>query len=652
LRAIRKAHAATMTSRTIPIDVPYGAMSLAIPIEKGRTSKFKVEIRQMLFPISTQSSRLFNVAKNHCSRINMSKELFRTQAASSAEVDRVARSVARPPYRPTQSPGGARRPSEVGDAFLSPLTKGERIKVRGFTILKANHLLTLILSSASGGEESPAVSRLVRARRLKALNSVIHAFCFIFSTALTFASGRPALSLHPENPHYFLFRGKPAVLITSGEHYGAVLNLDFNYAAYLDELHDKGLNLTRTFSGAYVEPAGAFNIAKNTLAPAPSRFICPWARSETPGYPNGGNKFDLTRWDEAYFKRLRGFVGFAARRGVVVEMNLFCPFYEEAQWKLSPQNAANNVNGIGTVARTNVYTLDKNGGLLAVHEAMVRKIVRELKDFDNVYYEICNEPYFGGVTMDWQHHIADVIADTGRTFARPHLISQNIANGTAQVVHPHPAVSIFNFHYGMPPDSMTLNYGLNKVIGNNETGFRSTNDLPYRVEAWNFIMAGGGLFNNLDYSFTVGHERGTFVYPPSQPGGGNAAFRTQMRILGEFIHGFDFVKMKPENSVIQGGVPEGVGARVLGQAGKAYAIYLGPGKLGKTSADADSISAISRQANLVFELPAAAYRFEWLNTKTGRVEKQESVKHRGGPVTLASPRYVEDIALRIRRKGR
>ena len=34
------------------------------------------------------------------------------------------------------------------------------------------------------------------------------------------ASAQP-LSLHPENPHYFAFKGKPTVLVTSGEHYGA-----------------------------------------------------------------------------------------------------------------------------------------------------------------------------------------------------------------------------------------------------------------------------------------------------------------------------------------------------------------------------------------------------------------------------------------------
>jgi len=46
---------------------------------------------------------------------------------------------------------------------------------------------------------------------------------------VTLAAARDPLALHPENPHYFLWRGKPAVLITSAEHYGAVVNLDFAY---------------------------------------------------------------------------------------------------------------------------------------------------------------------------------------------------------------------------------------------------------------------------------------------------------------------------------------------------------------------------------------------------------------------------------------
>ena len=309
------------------------------------------------------------------------------------------------------------------------------------------------------------------------------------------------LALYPENPHYFLYHGKPTVLITSGEHYGSVLNPDFDYVKYLDTLAADGLNLTRTFSGSYAEPSGAFGIAVNRLAPKPGRLLSPWARSDQPGYANGGNKFDLTKWDPAYFARLKDFVAQAGRRGVVVELDLFCPMYKDPQWNLSPMNASNNINGLGAIGRDDVHTLDKNGGLLAVQEALVRKIVTELRDAENVYYEICNEPYFGGVTMEWQHHIADVITDAEKEFPHRHLISQNVANGAKKVVDPHPAISIFNFHYANPPAAVGQNYALNKVIGLNETGFKGTADDHYRMEAWEFILAGGGLYNNLDYSF-------------------------------------------------------------------------------------------------------------------------------------------------------
>jgi len=443
------------------------------------------------------------------------------------------------------------------------------------------------------------------------------------------------ISLHPQNPHYFLFRGKPTVLITSAEHYGAVLNLDFDYVPYLDELRSNGFNLTRTFTGAYVEDLASHNITNNTLAPKPGRFICPWARSSEPGYANGGNKFDLTKWDDAYFKRLKDFVRQAGRRGVVVELVLFCPYYGDREWALSPLNARNNVNGIGNVPRTEVLTM-KHKNLVSVQEAMVRKIVTELNEFDNLYYEICNEPYFGGVTLEWQEHIAKVIHETENSLPNKHLIAQNIANGSVKIEKPNPLVSIFNFHYSNPPDSVALNYHLNRVIAFDETGFKGIQDKPYRTDGWEFIIAGGGVYNNLDYSFTTSHERGTFVLPESQPGGGGPELRKQLKILKDFINSFDFIRMKPDNSVIKGGVPSGATARALVEHGRAYAIYIKDGT----------------QANLVVELPKGTYRVEWLNPRTGQIEKSERLQHAGGNATLPSPQYSEDIALRIVRSRR
>lgn len=394
--------------------------------------------------------------------------------------------------------------------------------------------------------------------------------------------GERPLAQHPLNPHYFEYRGAPLIVITSGEHYGAVLNRAFDYPVYLETLKEAGLNNTRVFAGPYVEPPGAFNIASNTLAAAPGDFLCPWARSEEPGYPNGGNKFDLECWDEDYFTRLRDFMMQAEQRGIIVEMNLFCPFYGDAQWRLSPMNAANNVNGVGDISRTNVYTLDKNGGLLDIQENMVRKIVSELNNFDNLYFEICNEPYFGGVTQAWQDHIADLITATETGLPQRHLISQNIANGSKKVENPHPNVAILNFHYAHPPDAVAENYHLNRVIGDNETGFRGTSLEPYRIEAWDFVIAGGGLFNHLDYSFTVGHERGTFPIPPSQPGTGGTEWRRQLKVLVDFINSFDFLAMRPAPEIVAEPLPSHVSIRILAQGGEAYAVYLSPRTVRRT----------------------------------------------------------------------
>ncbi|MEW5977486.1 MAG: hypothetical protein AB1898_16970 [Acidobacteriota bacterium] len=479
---------------------------------------------------------------------------------------------------------------------------------------------------------------------------------FLFTGGATLFA-HPPLALHPENPHYFLFRGKPTVLITSGEHYGAVLNLDFDYVRYLDELQANGLNLTRVWPGGpYLEVPGSFNIAHNTLAPLLDRFSCLWARSSTPGYAGGGNRFDLTAWDETHLARLKDFMAQAGKRGVVVELSLFCPYYNDQLWSVSPLRATNNINKVGDLSRTQVLTLE-NGGLLAVQEAMVRKLVSKLKDFDNVYYEICNEPYVGGVTLEWQHHVAETIVKAESGFVNKHLIAQNIANGSTRIEAAHPAVSIFNFHYSRPPDSVRLNYELNKAIGLNETGFDGQADAIYRIQGWDFILAGGALYNNLDYSFTVDRPDGTAAAAPKTPGGGSRALRRQLKVLKDFIERFDFVGMLPQDGVIKGGLPAGATGRVLAAPGKAYAIYIHHGQPGFDHTRGGSrarpeyrVTSDQQAVKLLLDVPGGFYRAEWINTKSGNWDKTEEFKSTGQPHILESSPYSEDIALCIMRK--
>jgi len=434
------------------------------------------------------------------------------------------------------------------------------------------------------------------------------------------------LSLCPDNPHYLQFRGRPTVLITSAEHYGAVLNLDFDYVTYLETLAAEGFNLTRIFSGVYSEMPGRFGIVANTLAPAPGRLACPWQKV-------GGNRYDLEQWEPAYFERLRDFMVVASRCAVVVEYVFFCFWYDDGLWAVCPMNADNNVNGIGDVPKEAFLSLD-DPGLVAAQDALVSKVVEELAEFDNLYYEVCNEPYSfhdGDLRLDWQHHVVDVVAEAEAALPHRHLVSINRQNGTARVTEPHPRVGVYNFHYAQP-SAVRDNYGLGRVIGDNETGFKGQSPTPYRREAWQFLMSGGGLFNHLDYSFTVDHPDGTSPVLGATPGWGGAEWRRQLQVLRDFMAGLDFVHMAPCNDAILRESPPEVSCHVLAEPGRQYAVYLwgGPGRF-----------------DLPMGLAPGHYRAEWINVLDGHVIATDDVSTDGGTARLRTPLMAEDIALRI-----
>jgi hypothetical protein len=476
----------------------------------------------------------------------------------------------------------------------------------------------------------------------------------LLATAVMILKAQPVM-LHPENPHYFLFRGKPLAIVSSGEHYGAVLNPDFDYIKYLNTLQQDGMVYTRLFSGTYFERAGSFGIEKNTLAPAPGKALLPWKRSNEPGAACGGNKFDLDQWDENYFTRLKSFVSEASGRGIIVEISLFSSIYD--YWDIQVWNRNNNINIKEDISKEDVQTLS-NGPLLKYQESFVRKIAWELNGFKNVIWEIQNEPwsdhtvtaavkseyysrqdfaYPGSewrnmvdladqASLEWQKRIASFIVDEESTLINKHLIAQNYCNFYFPVTEVDPAVSIMNFHYAYPV-VVEQNYAYNRVIGFDESGFSGSSDATYRKQAWNFILAGGGLFNNLDYSFAAGEEDGRAVN--KAPGGGSTELRRQLKILSDFINSFNIIKMNPDKTtMIQS---PGAFARVFSEPGKQYAVYLYSGN----------------KCNLKLSLPKGNYSAEWFNTIDGSVMKTEKIKHSGGEITLMSPDYSEDIALKI-----
>jgi hypothetical protein len=321
------------------------------------------------------------------------------------------------------------------------------------------------------------------------------------------------------------------------------------------------------------------------------------------------------------------------------------------QWNLSPLNSINNINNLGNVPRVEVQTL-QHPELTQVQDRMVQKILLELNEFDNLYFEVCNEPYFASVTKEWQDHIIKTIVNTEEQLGTRHMIAQNFANGSMQIEDPNPHLSIFNFHYAIP-DAALLNYGFNKAIGDDETGFAGTADAAYRIEGWNFFLAGGATLNHLDYSFTTDHENGTYQFPKTQPGGGGAALRSQFKILHDFIAGFNFIKMKPSPDVIKGGLLENIIGQVLAEHNKAYAAYFAK-KQGNRVDFSGSLAALFPSSELkenppqpVMDLPAGKYNIEWIDTLTGNITKSEKINHPGGNLTLQPPAFDVDIALRM-----
>jgi hypothetical protein len=312
------------------------------------------------------------------------------------------------------------------------------------------------------------------------------------------------------------------------------------------------------------------------------------------------------------------------------------------------------VNSTDAIDWKKAHTIE-NGNLLRFQEAYVRKLVREANEFDNVIFEIQNEPWADrpemvdvvnpylqkpardqypnsieiadALSTAWQERVAEWIASEEASLPNKHLIAQNYSNFRFPIRRLLSQTSIVNFHYAYP-EAAIENYGLGKALSYDETGFLGRDDDAYRRQAWNFMLSGGGAFDALDYSFSPGREDGS-DNEPNGPGGGSAAFRKQLGILKSFLQRFDIVELKLDRQTVK--LCSGASARALSNPGRGYAMYLdgnGP-------------------AELQLDLPQGSYSAEWLNVRTGSIERTEEFHHLGNIKMLTAPKFSGGIALRI-----
>ena len=250
----------------------------------------------------------------------------------------------------------------------------------------------------------------------------------------------------------------------------------------------------------------------------------------------------------------------------------------------------------------------------------------ELKENDWTY----KADFADSASLAWQEKIASVLAEAESQQMQQHLIAQNYTNFRASIPAVSEHIDIINFHYAWP-EAVTWNDHYDKVIGFDESGFAGSSDQVYRRQAWQFMLSGGGLYNNLDYSFYVGHEDGRGEN--QAPGGGSSTFRQQIKVLSDFLHSFELEQLRPHPAAVLGA--PGLIPYTLADGDEAYAIFL--------RATGTSESTLHLKGKGTYQVRA-------LNTLTGKYTDPMSVTAQNGIIKIKVEIPEGELALRVIRE--
>lgn len=482
-------------------------------------------------------------------------------------------------------------------------------------------------------------------------------------------SGASGLTIHPGNARYFLFRGRPLILLAASEHYGSIVNRRFDFERYLHDAAARKQTVTRTFL-LYRELQSARNPYSPLKAESPD-FIAPWPRTGPGRARDGELKYDLDRWNPEYFERLHRFLSLATKLGIVVELTVLSNTYSDDCWDLNPLRGGNNLQGIGDV-KWQEYLSQRDPKLFERQVSHVRKMVQETSRYDNVYYEICNEPG-GGFANEptlaevdaWQEAIAKVLRDEMKSLNRPHLISGQSAfsyepefsqgfdagySGTMlDIVNVHPLPHLLykgrryelgNFMSRELQLAEFRDFFLAVSKESKPTVSDEDNDASmyvddtgwtiHRKRAWMAVMCGAH-YDFIDFSIQAHLEAGT---DESQ-----RKIRDWIKHLSGFISSFDFVRASTAQDWIRE-VPEHTVGAGLDISGRDYVAYLADGR---EVTDPGAGKPIAGELSV--RLPAGDYSVRFYSPVSG--EMFDSRKITGGDVRIPLKAFEHDLACRI-----
>jgi hypothetical protein len=218
------------------------------------------------------------------------------------------------------------------------------------------------------------------------------------------------------NPRYFTDESGKIVYLTGSHTWNnlqdnAIPSLGagtFDWTGYLDFLQQKGHNFIRLWVVSHATDT-------TTGVSASLHFH----QRTGPGTAlDGQPKFDLTKYDQAYFDRLRQRVMEAGTRGIYVSIMLFDAFTDPLVWKGNPYHVSNNINGINGNPSGDGLGFEFESLLVsqvvALQKAYIHKVIDTVNDLDNVLYEIdnegtCNDPNSALCSIAWQNELINDI---------------------------------------------------------------------------------------------------------------------------------------------------------------------------------------------------------------------------------------------------
>jgi hypothetical protein len=464
------------------------------------------------------------------------------------------------------------------------------------------------------------------------------------------------------------------VLIAATEHYGSVVNRNFDFARYLEAAAEKNQTVTRTFL-LFRELQSARNPCSPLKAESPD-FIAPWLRTGPGKALDGEPIYDLDQWNPEYFDRLNTFLSTASKFGIVVELTVFSNSYADNIWALHPLRAENNKQKVGNVSWQE-YTSLRDQALLTRQMAYARKIIEVTCGYDNVYYEICNEPG-GGVQghvtpaeVDaWQQEVASILREELSKRSRHHLIvGQGAFTYAPQFgqsfdesfegsmldavnVHPLPNLTYRNRTYQLGNFMskelqleefrdffLATTYSQKPCISDEDNCASIYRDdagwTIHRKRAWMAVLCGAH-YDYIDFSITVGSETGTDE--------SRKKIRTWMKHLSEFIHSFDFIHARPTPGWIES-KPKPLVVATVALAGSDYVVYLADGR---QETDPSAGEPVSGPVSAM--LPQGNFRASLYSPVTGMYSPVLRVQG-GQRLTIELPPFQHDIVLRVQREA-